>query len=123
VEDFCKKAKALYKAHKGSPKEAEGGEEKPKKKDEPPAESTIIGLDKAMTLCSEAKYSATPSEYRLFAKCSTEAEAKAFIAEQAAKGGEKPPRSSGRTQATPPKVETTQETRTIPAWNRVPSRS
>lgn len=102
VEDFMKKVKALHKAHKGKDA-AEGGEEE-KKPDEPKEEAKKIGYEKALTLCAEAKYVATPGEYKMLAKCESDAEAKAFIQEQSAKAvGETKPKSSGRTTATPPK--------------------
>lgn len=127
VDDFMKKVKALHKAHKG--KSDEGEKESGEKKDEPAEKKEeesrqmkTIGYDKAIQLCSEAKYNATPSEFKLLAKCETEAEASAFIAEQSGKAVESKPRSSGRTVANPP-VKPIQESRLIPAWNRVPSKN
>ncbi len=126
IEDFVKKVKAMHKAHNGPEKksEEEGGEKKePEEKKDKSEESKAIGFDKALTLCAEMKHSATPNEYRLLAKCESEAEAKAFIQEQAARGSEKPPRSAGRTVATPPKSEPIQESRLIPAWNQAASKN
>lgn len=129
VDDFMKKVKALHKAHKG--KSEEGGEKEGGEKKEEPAEKkeeegrqvASIGYDKAIQLCAESKYNATPSEYKLLAKCENIEEAKSFIAEQSGRVVESKPRSMGRTVATPPKAEPVQESRLIPAWNRVPSKN
>lgn len=128
VDDFMKKVKALHKAHKGkdakkddAPADDEGDEPADDDAEESKKPKTI-GFEKAIALCSEAKYQASPSEYRMLAKCEDEEEAKAFISEQAAKSvvnPDKPPRSAGRTVASPPpaKSEPVKEQRRIPAWD------
>lgn len=124
VEDFVKKVKAMHKAHKGPDKKddsEDGGEKKEPKEEKAKEESKAIGFDKALTLCAEMKYAATPNEYRLLAKCDSEAEVKSFVQEQAGKTEQKP-RSSGRTVTNPPK-EPVQETRAIPAWDRMASKN
>ncbi len=126
VKSCLKRLKKILHLHGdlNEPEEdAEGGKEEPKK--EPPAESKQIGYERAIGLCSESKYSATPTEYKLIAKFDTEADAKAFIAEQAERSksvAETKPRSTGRTVATPPK-QVTEESRSIPAWNSASSRN
>lgn len=125
VKSCLKRLKKILHLHGdlNEPEEEKEGEGKEEKKKEGAMEHKQIGFDKALSLCSEAKFSATPNEYRLLAKCETDAEVKAYIAEQTAKGGETKPRSSGRTTTNQPKAEPTQEQRTIPAWNRAASRN
>lgn len=96
--------------------------EEPDGKTKVVTEGSSIGFERAIKLCSEGKYTATASEYTLLAKCGTDVEAKAFIAEQASKASSSPPRSTGRTQTTPPKTPV-QEQRAIPAWNAASSRN
>lgn len=107
IDDFMKKVKSLHKAHKGkdAEKAADDAEEEAEEVEDEAEEGRVIGYDRAISLCSESKYVATPAEYKLLARCRTTEEAKSFIGEQAAKVrqvAEQKPKSSGRTVATPP---------------------
>ena len=128
MDEFVKKIKALHKAHKGkeTPEEEAAEDEMADDMEDDAEESRKpkqIGYDNAIQLCAESKYNATPSEYKLLAKCENIEEAKYFIAEQSGRVVESKPRSMGRTVATPPKAEPVQESRLIPAWSRVPSKN
>lgn len=100
------------------PEDEEPAEPTEEPKDEKPVESKSIGYDKALTICSEAKYMASPMEVKALARMDSDADAKAYIAEQTAKGAERKPVSTGRTTiAAPPKTTVKTEQRRIPAWD------
>lgn len=107
LDDFMKKVKALHKAHKGPEKKE--GEEGGESKEDKMAESKQIGLDKAVRICTESKFNATPRQVQLISLFTAESDAKAFVAEEQARAQEVKPRSTGRTVANPPKGEAVQE--------------